>query len=104
MKRAIVYIRPYWRRLLLVIGLSLLACFGNVLYLVGTIVMLIWLDARLFLASVALLPLSIWVLSKYRRALETKIAVMRQSSADIGSFLIETLQGMKLVVTSNSQE
>jgi ATP-binding cassette subfamily B protein len=83
---------------------SVLAWFGNILYLAGTIAMLIWLDARLFLASVALLPVSIWVLSKYRRALEAKIAVMRQSSADIGSFLIETLQGMKLVVTSNAQE
>src|SRR5258708_662673 len=83
---------------------SVLAWFGNILYLVGTVAMLLWLDARLFLASVALLPVSIWVLSKYRRALEAKIAVMRQSSADIGSFLIETLQGMKLVVTSNAQE
>jgi ATP-binding cassette subfamily B protein len=83
---------------------SVLAWFGNILYLVGTVGMLLWLDARLFLASVALLPLSIWVLSKYRRALESKIAVMRQASADIGSFLIETLQGMKLVVTSNAQE
>ena len=83
---------------------SVLAWFGNILYLIGTIGMLVWLDWRLFLASIALLPLSIWVLSKYRRALESKIAVMRQSSADIGSFLIETLQGMKLVVISNAQE
>ena len=83
---------------------SVLAWFGNILYLAGTIGMLLWLDARLFLASVALLPVSIWVLSRYRRALEAKIAVMRQSSADIGSFLIETLQGMKLVVASNAQE
>jgi ATP-binding cassette subfamily B protein len=83
---------------------SVLAWFGNILYLAGTVGMLLWLDARLFLASVALLPVSIWVLSRYRRALEAKIAVMRQSSADIGSFLIETLQGMKLVVASNAQE
>ena len=82
---------------------SVLAWVGNILYLAGTIVMLVWLDARLFLAGVALLPLSIFVLSRYRRVLEAKIAVMRQASADIGSFLIETLQGMKLVVASNAQ-
>src|SRR5260370_12193231 len=82
---------------------SVLAWVGNVLYLAGTIVMVVWLDARLFLAGVALLPLSIWVLSRYRRVLESKIAVMRQASAGIGSFLIETLQGMKLVVASNGQ-
>lgn len=83
---------------------SVLAWVGNVLYLIGTIVMLVWLDARLFLAGVALLPLSIWILSRYRRVLEAKIALMRQASAGIGSFLIETLQGMKLVVASNAQE
>ncbi len=83
---------------------SVLAWSGNVLYLIGTVALLIWLDAGLFCASVALLPLSVWVLTRYRRALESKIAVMRQTSAEIGSFLIETLQGMKLVVTSNAQE
>lgn len=81
-----------------------LAWAGNILYLAGTVVMLLFLDARLFLAAVALLPLSVWVLSRYRRRLEAKIAVMRQASADIGSFLIETLLGMKLVVASNAQE
>ena len=40
----------------------------------------------------------------YRRRLEGKVATLRQASADIGSFLIETLQGVKLIVTSNAQE
>src|SRR5882762_4876477 len=130
MKRAIVYIRPYWRRLVLVIGLSLLgtitagsfflntvsglrytrvsadilfdmrlalyrhlqrlsprfyartrlgdimsrinndigeiqriaaetalAWFGNVLFLAGTVGMLIWLDVRRFLVSAVSAPL-----------------------------------------------
>ncbi len=83
---------------------SVLAWVGNVLYLVGTVAMLVWLDWRLFLAGIAMLPLSVWILNRYRRALEGKVAVMRQASANIGSFLIETLQGMKLVVTSNAQD
>ena len=65
--------------------------------------MLIWLDARLFLVSVVLLPLSLWTLKRYRVRLEGRVATLRERSADIGSFLIETLQGMKLVVTSNAQ-
>jgi ATP-binding cassette subfamily B protein len=81
-----------------------LAWVGNVLFLAGTIGVMLWLDARLFLLSVALLPVSIWALMHYRRRLETKVASLRQASADIGSFLIETLQGVKLVVTSNAQE
>jgi len=81
-----------------------LAWVGNVLYLVGSVAMLVWLDARLFLASVVLLPASIWALTRYRKRLESKVADVRQTSADIGSFLIETLQGMRLVVTSNAQD
>lgn len=83
---------------------SVLAWAGNVLYLIGSVAMMLWLDPILFLASIGVLPLSVWMLSRYRRKLEVKIAALRQSSAEIGSFLIETLQGMKLIVTSNAQE
>ena len=81
-----------------------LAWLGNVLFLIGTVGFMLWLDARLFLLTIALLPVSFWALVHYRRRLEGKVATMRQASADIGSFLIETLQGVKLVVTSNAQE
>jgi ATP-binding cassette subfamily B protein len=81
-----------------------LAWVGNVLFLAGSVAALLWLDARLFLLSVALLPASVWALTHYRKRLEGKVSAMRQASADIGSFLIETLQGMKLVVTCNAQE
>jgi ATP-binding cassette, subfamily B, bacterial len=81
-----------------------LAWVGNVLFLIGSVGVLLWLDARLFLLSIALLPASVWALSHYRKRLEGKVALLRQASSDIGSFLIETLQGVKLVVTSNAQE
>src|SRR5439155_6231672 len=71
-----------------------LAWVGNVLYLIGSVAMLLWLDARLFLVSIALLPASIWALTHYRKRLESKVGAVRQASADIGSFLIETLQGV----------
>ncbi len=81
-----------------------LAWVGNVLFLVGTVVIMLLLDARLFAASVVMMPLSVWALVHYRRRLEGKVKTLRERSADIGSFLIETLQGMKLVVSSNAQE
>jgi ATP-binding cassette subfamily B protein len=80
-----------------------LAWFGNVLFLVGTVGMLIWLDWRLFLVSAATAPLGVWALVRYRGRLEERIAVLRERSADIGSFLIETIQGVRLVVTANAQ-
>ncbi len=81
-----------------------LAWVGNVLFLIGTVVLLASLDPGLFLLGIALLPLSIWALVRYRRRLEGRVATLRERSADIGTFLIETLQGVKLVVTSNAQE
>ncbi|MBZ5621739.1 MAG: ATP-binding cassette domain-containing protein, partial [Acidobacteriia bacterium] len=81
-----------------------LAWVGNVLFLAGSVGMLLWLDARLFLLSIALFPASVWALHHYRKRLEGKVATLRQASADIGNFLIETLQGVKLVVTSNAQQ
>jgi ATP-binding cassette subfamily B protein len=81
-----------------------LAWLGNVISLVGTVGLLIWLDWKLFALSVAFLPVSLWALQRYRSRLESKVAALRQASADIGSFLIETLQGMKLVVASNAQQ
>jgi len=81
-----------------------LAWVGNVLFLAGTIAIMIWLDSRLFLLTTALIPASVWALIHYRRRLEGRVATLRQTSADIGSFLIETLQGVKLVVTSNAQQ
>ena len=80
-----------------------LAWLGNVLSLGGTVAMLAWLDTRLFIVAVAAMPFGIWALVRYRGRLEAEVAAVRQRSADIGSFLIETLQAMRLVVASNAQ-
>jgi ATP-binding cassette subfamily B protein len=81
-----------------------LATVGNVLFLVGTVAMLAWLDLRLFAVSAATAPLAAWALSHYRGRLEREVAAVRQRSADLGSFLVETLQAMRLVVTANAQQ
>ncbi len=80
-----------------------LAWVGNVLFLVGCVVMLVWLDWKLALLTAAVMPLSLWMLVRYRARLEARVGDLRQRSADIGSFLIETLQASTLIVTSNAQ-
>src|SRR5215831_19062319 len=80
-----------------------LAWVGNVLFLVGTVVMLAWLDWRLFLVTIVTAPLGLWALAHFRTRFEREVATLRQRSADIGSFLIETLQATRLVVASNAQ-
>ena len=47
-----------------------LAWVGNVLFLVGTVAIMVWLDLRLFLVGMAVLPFSTWALVRYRRQLE----------------------------------
>jgi ATP-binding cassette subfamily B protein len=81
-----------------------LAWFGNVLFLAGTVTMLAWLDVRLFAITMAVTPLGLWALVHYRARLETEVATLRQRSADIGSFLVETLQGARLIAASNAQQ
>ena len=80
-----------------------LAWVGNVLFLAGSLVMMIWLDWRLSLIALAPLPISLVALAFYRKRLEGRVAELRQKSADIGSFLIETLQATSLIVASNAQ-
>jgi ATP-binding cassette subfamily B protein len=80
-----------------------LAWVGNVLFLCGSVVMMLWLDWRLALVAFSLMPVSLWALVHYRRLLESRVGALRQRSADIGSFLIETLQANTLVVSANAQ-
>jgi len=80
-----------------------LAWFGNVLFLLGSAGILAWLDWRLFLVGAAALPVAAWALARYRRMLEARTAELRMQSAEIGSFLIDTLQGMRAVVTSAAE-
>ena len=81
-----------------------LAWLGQLIALVGTVGMLIYLDVRLFIAGLITLPPALFFLLRYRRQLETRVRDLRERSADIGTFLIETLQGMRAVVGANAQE
>jgi ATP-binding cassette, subfamily B, bacterial len=80
-----------------------LASVSNLFFLAGTVGMLVYLDMRLFLVSLVLLPPALWLLVRFRRRLETAVAELREKSADIGTFLIDTLQGMRLTVGVNAQ-
>jgi len=82
---------------------SLLAWVGNILFLIGSVAAMVWLDARLALVGLAMVPPSVWALSRVRAQLAGRVRTLREASAAIGSFLVETLQAIRLVVTSNAQ-
>jgi len=80
-----------------------LAWFGQVIALVVTVAMLVVLDWRLFLVGLLTLPPALVALFRYRRELEGRVRTLRERSAEIGTFLIETLQGMRTTVGANAQ-
>jgi len=79
---------------------SLLSVLSNVAFLVGSAAIMMALSPRLFLLSAAAVPVSIWALKHYQRRLADRVRTVRERSADIGSFLLETLLGIRLVVSS----
>jgi len=83
---------------------TLLSVLSNLLFLVGSIAIMSWLNWRLMLASVALLPVGIFTLRHYQGRLTVQTADLRQRSSDLGSFLIESLLGMRLIVASATEK
>ncbi len=82
---------------------TLLAVCSNIVFLVGAAGIMVWFSLPIFLCSVAALPPSIWALRRYQALLSEQARKVRERSADIGSFLIETLTGFRLVATSNTE-
>ncbi|HEX4807930.1 MAG TPA: ABC transporter ATP-binding protein [Bryobacteraceae bacterium] len=82
---------------------TLLSIASNILFLVGSIAAMMWLNLRLFIVSVLLVPFSILALKWFQKRMAAHVKVMRERSSDIGSFLIETILGMRLVVSSGTE-
>ena len=82
---------------------TLLSILSNVLFLCGSLAVMASLNWRLFLASVALLPVSVIALRHYQRRLTSETKTLRERSSDLGSFLIESLLAMRLIVATNSE-
>jgi ATP-binding cassette, subfamily B, bacterial len=70
---------------------------------VGSVAIMLWLNWRLFCVSVILLPVGVLALSRYQQRLTGQVKEMRERSAEIGSFLIETLVGIRLVLSSTAE-
>jgi len=82
---------------------SLLSVLSNVVFLIGSAGIMIALSPRLFLVSVAAVPASVWALQHYQHRLAARVRAVRERSSDIGSFLLETLLGIRLVVSARAE-
>jgi ATP-binding cassette subfamily B protein len=82
---------------------SLLSVLSNVVFLAGSTAIMISLSPRLFLVSVAAVPAGVWALQHYQHRLATRVRAVRERSSEIGSFLLETLLGIRLVVSARAE-
>jgi len=82
---------------------SLLSVLSNVVFLIGSAAIMVSLSPRLFLVSVTAVPVSVWALRHYQVRLADRVRALRERSADIGSFLLESLLGIRLVVSTNAE-
>lgn len=87
-----------------VAGEVTLAWVGSVVFLVGAVVILVLLDPLLFAVSLVILPAAFWALVRFRRRLEGAVAAMRERSAEIGTFLIDTLMGLRVTSGFTAEE
>src|SRR5260370_19014818 len=83
---------------------TLLSLLSNLLFFAGSIAIMISLNWRLFLVGVALLPLSIFALRHYQHRLAPEAKPMREPTPYLGTFLIESILGMRLVVATVNEQ
>jgi ATP-binding cassette, subfamily B, bacterial len=83
---------------------SLLSVLSNVVFLIGSAAIMLTLSPRLFLVSVAAVPASVWALQHYQHRLARRVRAVRERSSDIGSFLLETLLGIRIVVSAQAEK
>ncbi|MGH9334161.1 MAG: ABC transporter ATP-binding protein, partial [Vicinamibacteria bacterium] len=83
---------------------TFLSFLTNLLFLAGTVVILLHLEPRLFLVSVSLVVPAIAVSRHFRKRVTDKNREVRERSSDIGSFLVEAFLGMRQTVASSQEE
>src|SRR5271169_2085286 len=83
---------------------SLLSVLSNIVFLIGSAAIMLSLSRRLFLVSVAAVPASVWALQHYQHRLAARVRTVRERSSDIGSFLLETLLGIRLVTAAQAEK
>jgi ATP-binding cassette subfamily B protein len=83
---------------------SLLSILSNLMFFAGCVAMMIWLNWRLFLVGVILVPGCIAAFRYYQRKLTALTKQLRERSADLGSLFVESILGMRTVVSLGAGE
>lgn len=82
---------------------ALFSAVSSVIGLVGAIVLMLALSWKLSLLVAVLIPLEVVWLRWMRRKVEREVRSLRERSADVSSFLVETLPAMKFIQAAGQQ-
>ena len=74
----------------------------NVLFIAGSLVMMIMFSWKLFLVGIILIPFSVALFRFFQIRMNVLARELRERSADIGTLFVETLLGVRLVACFNS--
>lgn len=83
---------------------ALFTAVSSIIGLLGAVALLVALSWKLSLLLALLVPLEVLWLRVMRRRVERHSRALRERSADVSSFLVETLPSMKFIQASGQQE
>lgn len=83
---------------------TLLSLLSNIIFFIGSVVMMLWLNWRLFVMSVVFVPFCLWLFLRYQQRLTALTKTLRERSADLGSLFVETILGMRVVVSLRANQ
>jgi len=75
-----------------------MAILTNAVFLAGSVALMLSLNPKLFVAGVSVVPIAVWFARQMQTRLGDQSRELRERSASVGSFLIESLQALRLVV------
>ncbi|MGC7841066.1 ABC transporter ATP-binding protein [Pseudomonas wayambapalatensis] len=82
---------------------SLFAAVSSVIGLLGAVALMLMLSWQLSLLLALLVPIEVLWLRWMRRKVEREVRSLRERSADVSSFLVETLPAMKFIQAAGQQ-
>jgi ATP-binding cassette subfamily B protein len=83
---------------------TLLSVLSNVVFFVGSVTLMLLLNWRLFIVSVVLVPACLYTFLHFQRRLTALTKQLRERSADLGSLFVDTILGMRLVISLRAGE
>jgi ATP-binding cassette subfamily B multidrug efflux pump len=83
---------------------GIISIIGDVLVLVGIVVIMLWMNVKLSLVTFSVLPVLVYIAFTFRVKMRKAFREVRTRLAGLNSFLAENLGGMAIVQLFNQQE